>query len=147
MARPHGTKYIKTPEMMWELFEQYKAHVKSTPRIKIDYVGKDGERVETPLERPLTVDGFELYVADLGIIEDMSHYFANLDGRYSDYVTICSRIRKFVREDQIAGGMVGQYNASITQRLNGLTEKTENNTSLNGRFEITMDLNNDGGNK
>jgi hypothetical protein len=35
-------------------------------------------------------------------------------------------VRKAVRNDQIEGGMVGQYNASITQRLNGLKEQTEN---------------------
>jgi hypothetical protein len=31
-----------------------------------------------------------------------------------------------IRNDQIDGGMVGQYNPSITQRLNGLVEKTDN---------------------
>ena len=62
----------------------------------------------------------------MGIISDISHYFANLDKRYTEYVAICSRIRKAVRNDQIEGGMAGIYNPSITQRLNGLTEKTDN---------------------
>ena len=30
-----------------------------------------------------------------------------------------------IREDQITGGMVGQYNPSITQRLNALKEQIE----------------------
>jgi hypothetical protein len=30
-----------------------------------------------------------------------------------------------IRQDQIEGGMVGQFNPSITQRLNSLTEKTD----------------------
>ena len=34
-------------------------------------------------------------------------------------------IREVIRRDQIEGGMVGQYNPSITQRLNGLKEQTE----------------------
>mgnify|MGYP003656027909 CR=1 FL=1 len=44
---------------------------------------------------------------------------------YKDFYTVCSRIRKEIREDQITGGMVGQYNPSITQRLNSLKEQIE----------------------
>jgi hypothetical protein len=119
-------KYIETPEKMWEYFEAYAIETKENPRYKIEYVGKEGERVKTPLERPLTIEGFELWMAKNEIIMDLSQYFANTEGRYTEYQTICSRIRKAVRNDQIEGGMVGQYNASITQRLNGLKEQTEN---------------------
>jgi len=120
-------KYIETPEKMWELFEAYRKEVKSNPRKITDFYGKDGEERIKPLERPLTLEGFENYVADLGIISDLSNYFANSDNKYSEYSTICSRIRKTIRQDQIEGGMVGQYNPSITQRLNGLTEKQDIN--------------------
>ncbi|NBW20076.1 MAG: hypothetical protein EBR82_70105, partial [Caulobacteraceae bacterium] len=70
--------------------------------------------------------GFENWCADAGIIEDLSNYFANTKGNYSDYSTICLRIKRVIRQDQIEGGMVGQYNASITQRLNSLVDKQEN---------------------
>jgi DNA polymerase II small subunit/DNA polymerase delta subunit B len=49
----------------------------------------------------------------------------NTDGRYSDYRTVCSHIKKEIRNDQITGGMVGQFNPSITQRLNALKEHTD----------------------
>ena len=118
-------KYIETPEKMWELFEQYKTQTKSNPILVQDFVGKDGDEVYRRKERPLTVDGFECWCYDNDIISDLSHYFMNLDNRYNDYVGICSRIRKAVRKDQIEGGMSGIYNPSITQRLNGLTDKSE----------------------
>ena len=118
-------KYIETPEKMWELFLAYKEWVKSNPIHVQDYVGKDAEMVYREKERPLTIDGFECYLFDKGIISDLSNYFANSDGRYSDYSTICSRIKKAVKTDQIEGGMAGIYNPSITQRLNGLVEKSE----------------------
>jgi hypothetical protein len=118
-------KYIETPEKMWELFEQYKAQTKSNPILVQDFVGKDGDEVYRRKERPLTVDGFECWCYDNDIISDLSNYFANSDNKYSDYSTICSRIRKAVRNDQIEGGMSGIYNPSITQRLNGLTDKSE----------------------
>lgn len=118
-------KYIETPEKMWEYFETYKNWVKSNPIQVQDYVGKDAEMVYRTKERPLTIDGFECWCYDNEIISDLSQYFANTEQRYSDYQTICSRIRKAVRTDQIEGGMAGIYNPSITQRLNGLTEKQE----------------------
>lgn len=118
-------KYIETPEKMWELFEQYKAYTKSRPILVQDFVGKDGDEVNRKKERPLTIDGFECWCYDNGIISDLSQYFANTEQRYNEYQTICSRIRKAVRTDQIEGGMSGIYNPSITQRLNGLTDKSE----------------------
>jgi hypothetical protein len=124
-SRGHG-KYIETPEKMWEYFEAYRSQVKSNPRTKTVFPGKDAIPQHEPLERPLTVEGFENWCADAGIIEDLSNYFANTKGNYSDYSTICSRIRRVIRQDQIEGGMVGQYNASITQRLNSLVDKQEN---------------------
>jgi hypothetical protein len=123
MSRPKGTKNIETPDRMWELFEAYRIHTKDRPILVHDFVGKDGDSVERRKERPLTMEGFELYCMDEGVITDLSHYFANLDQRYTDYVAICSRIKKAVREDQISGGMAGIYNPSITQRLNGLVDQ------------------------
>lgn len=122
MGKP---KYIETPEKMWELFLAYVDEVKSNPRIKVEYVGRNGDRVNTPLEVPLTMEGFEMYVFKQGLNTELSHYFSNKDDRYTNYVAICSRVRKAIRQDQIEGGMVGSYNASITQRLNGLTDKSE----------------------
>jgi len=134
-------KYIETPEKMWELFQAYKKEVKDNPRIKVEYVGRNGDKVETPLEVPLTMEGFENYVADQDLNQELSHYFSNKDGRYTDYVAICKRVRKSIRQDQIEGGMVGQYNASITQRLNGLTDKQESTIQVNDIFKsINLDV-------
>jgi hypothetical protein len=125
MARPKGTKNIETPEKLWEIFLAYKKYTKDNPIKVQDYVGKDGNDVLREKERPLTIEGFECYCFENAIIGDLSHYFANTDNRYSDYVTICLRIKKMVRKDQIEGGMAGIYNPSITQRLNNLIEKVE----------------------
>jgi hypothetical protein len=118
-------KYIETPEKMWELFEAYRKDVKDNPRFVFDYVGKDGTQVKKPLERPLTMEGFKCYVWDVEGFT-VEQYFTNQDGAYTEYLGICSRIKETIRRDQIEGGMVGQYNPSITQRLNGLAEKTQN---------------------
>ena len=118
-------KLIADSLEMWSLFERYRDETKKNPRKKMVFGGKDFSSDYELLERPLTLEGFENWCSDQGIIEDLGDYFANTDKRYSDFTTICSRIRKTIRQDQIEGGMVGQYNPSITQRLNGLIEKSQ----------------------
>jgi hypothetical protein len=77
MARPSGTKNIETPERMKELFLLYKTEVKSSPRIEVDFVGKDGIEVHKPLERPLTMEGFDNYLFENNITGNIQDYFAN----------------------------------------------------------------------
>jgi hypothetical protein len=131
-------KYIETPEAMWTLFESYKDWSKSNPRYQYSLSTKTGEATAIPLERPLTQVGFRCYAAEMGCT--VHQYFANVDGRYSEYVTICSHIEEAIRRDQIEGGMVGQYNASITQRLNGLTEKVDTTTNGQSINEIKVNI-------
>lgn len=127
-------KLIETPEMLLELFEEYKDEVKDNPIVKNDFTGKDADEVFKKLERPLTMEGFECFVFDKGIVNDLGDYFSNKNGKYADFSTICSHIRKKIRRDQIEGGMAGIYNPSITQRLNGLVEKTQ----ADDRRDITI---------
>lgn len=132
-------KYIETPEILWQLFVDYASEIKENPIKKHVFVGKDGDSAEEKRERPLTMIGFLNYLDDQDIITDATDYFENKDKRYNDYVRIASRIERSIKQDQIEGGMAGIYNPSITQRLNGLTEKTEN-LNVNKNFDITMDL-------
>ena len=81
--------------------------------------------VKRKKEVPLTVDSFEDYLFELGIINDLGDYFSNKDERYTEYATICRAIKRKCSKDQINGGMAGIYNPSITQRLNNLTERIE----------------------
>ena len=123
MAKVGRPRNLDSPEQLYELFIRYKQDVKANPRIKSVFGGKEFEERAEPLERPLTMEGFEVFCWDIvGQVED---YFYNREKRYNEYSAICSRIRKEIREDQITGGMVGQYNASITQRLNNLKEQIE----------------------
>jgi len=140
MARPFGTKNIETPEKLLQIFEDYVKETKSNPITVKDWVGKDAQEVSREKERPLTVEGLELYCFKMGFIGDLGDYFSNKDERYSDYATICSHIKKRVRQDQIAGGMAGIYNPSITQRLNGLVEKTDQTIKVN---KVGLDAIND----
>lgn len=122
LGRP---RKIESPEKLYEYFKTYEEETKAKPFLIKDWVGKDAFQIEREKERPLTMEGFECWLFDNGIISDLSNYLANSNNAYSDFSTICSHIRKRIRKDQIEGGMAGQYNPSITQRLNNLVEKQE----------------------
>lgn len=122
-------KYIETPEKMWELFVDYKKEVNENPLTQKDWVGKDANIINREYTRALTMVGFECYVMDHTDISypDLTHYFENKDDRYSDYVPICTRIKREIRADQIDKGLSGLINSSITQRLNSLADNTNHN--------------------
>jgi alpha-acetolactate decarboxylase len=116
-------KFIETPEKLMEIFEEYRAYTLANPRTKWVLSQKTAEMVAEPLRIPLTNEGFEIFCYKN--YSDVHHYMDNTDGRYSAYRTVCSHIKKEIRNDQITGGMVGQFNPSITQRLNALKEHTD----------------------
>lgn len=127
----HPTRIFKTPEELEAAWEHYKAYrlTESTKWPKVQYVGKDGIRVEDYPVLPLTMDGFEVFCyKEYGTVD---HYFTNKEGYYTEFGTICSHIKKQIKDHQITGGMLGQFNPSITQRLNGLADQQKTEVTVN----------------
>lgn len=131
---PIKQKYIESEEAMELLFDGYKDFLKVEAKewLKLQYVGKDGDRREDPMKLPMTMEGFRRYCHKQGVT--VKAYFDNTDKAYESYQPICSRIRDEIRENQITGGLLGVFNPSITQRLNSLKEQTE--TELKGSLNI-----------
>jgi len=124
----HPTRIFKTPEDLEKAFEQYKESLKEEAKqwLKIQYVGKDGERVEDPQKVPYTLEGFKRFCRKK--YGEVQNYFDNTDNYYEDFYVICRTIKEEIRENQITGGMLGFFNPSITQRLNNLKESQETET-------------------
>jgi hypothetical protein len=120
-------KYIETPELLYELFDKYKSKIHENPRYQYQ-LDKTGKVVPIPLKVPLTIEGFKVYCYNE--IGSIKHYLENTDNAYEEYRPICMRIKEEIRQDQIEGGMVGQYNASITQRLNNLIDKQQHEVKM-----------------
>ena len=130
----HPTRIFHKPEQIQKAFNEYKEDLKEQSKewLKVQYVGKDGTKREDGQKVPMTMEGFERYCYNnYGCV---NQYFDNKDKLYGDFVTICSRIKREIRENQITGGLLGFYNPSITQRLNSLTEKTQ--TEIKGGLNI-----------
>jgi hypothetical protein len=127
-------KKIKSPDQLFQLFQDYVNHVKLNPYKIKDWVGKDAEPIIREKEKPITMVGFENFVwlQDRNNPTQLSDYFANKNGGYDEFSSICYNIRSMIQDEQISGGMAGLYNPSITQRLNGLVEKQERKISKVG---------------
>lgn len=125
-ARKRGRpKKFPEPTDLWSAFQKYRDWVKMNPIKVHDFRGKDADEVYIKKERCLSMEGFSNYCWEYDIHKFVDDYFHNKDGMYTNYSTICTRIKAIIRENQIAGGMAGIFNPSITQRLNSLADKKE----------------------
>lgn len=120
---------LKEPNELWEMFLRYRNHVKQNPRIKYEQNQRSGEVVPIPIVRPLTLDGFESYAWEFEGMT-ISNYLDNQNDAYQDFYAISTHIKKTIRGEQLDGGMAGQYNASLTARINGLSESINNNVNV-----------------
>ena len=124
----HPTRIFRTPDELELAWKAYKSNLidEAAKWLKVQYVGKEGQRMTDELKLPYVMEGFEVFCYEnYGCVEQ---YFRNKDRLYNDFVAICSHIKKEIKENQITGGLLGVYNPSITQRLNNLVEKVEDVT-------------------
>lgn len=135
-------KYIETPEKLWEYFQAYVQFERDNPMNKVEYAGKDGIERNTQLETPITFEGFECYLADQDIVNDLGDYSSNKDDRYADYATIITRIRKNCFVNNYKGAAVGLFNANLIARKLGIADSTknenENTNILTGKLSVNV---------
>jgi hypothetical protein len=62
MAKVGRPRNVETPEDMYNLFKEYKTYVKDNPRYKYTLNQRTGDMVAEPLEVPLSLEGFEVYI-------------------------------------------------------------------------------------
>jgi hypothetical protein len=105
MAKPRS---FETPEELLGAFEEYKQDLKKQESewVKVYFVGKNSERIKELQKLPYIFEGFKRFCA-------------------KEYAPVCSQVKDEIREDQIIGGMLGFFNSSIPQQLNGLSDKRE----------------------
>jgi hypothetical protein len=130
-------KYIETPEKLWEMFEAYENTYKKNPRV-IDKALQSGKVVQEKLRVPLTYEGFETFCYEQGVTVDSLLWY-NV-GEFDAFVSIVTRIKEEIRNDQVEGALVGQYQQNIVARLNNLTEKTDVTSNGENINEIKISI-------
>lgn len=116
----------------------YFAWCDKNPRMRAELVKHQGtaDQYDVPIGRPYTMDGLCNYLGVSG------SYFrgakANLDAKIGKKAATPEEVElreaiewleDVTRNDQIEGGLVGQYNANLVSRLQGLADNLNNNVS------------------
>ena len=89
-----------------------------------EWVGKDGDEVTVKKRVPFTLKGLCVF---LGV---SSHYFSEFKKSQTfqnnpEFLEVYTWAEDIIQTQQIDGGLLGYYNASLTARLNGLTDKQD----------------------
>jgi hypothetical protein len=59
---------------------------------------------------------------------------------FDTFISIVTRIKEEIRNDQVEGALVGQYQQNIVARLNALTEKTDVTSNGENINEIKISI-------
>jgi hypothetical protein len=126
----HPTRIFKSPdelEIAWKLYKE-DLLIQAKDWQKVQYVGKEGQRMSDDLKLPYVFDGFEVFCyKNYGCVEQ---YFKNTGGYYDEFIPLCAHIKQECRSQNTTGAMLGVFNTSITQRIHGMVEKTEDVTPV-----------------
>jgi hypothetical protein len=127
MKKPHPTRIFKTPEELFNAWKEYKEHKNSEGRkwVKVQYVGKDAERVEDIPPMPYNEKGFFVWYKEK-YDKYIHQYF---DGTYDfgdEFLGIVTHIKADRDDNIITGSLLGFFNANMGNRITGLTENVQN---------------------
>jgi hypothetical protein len=138
MTHPGGRPPIfSSPDEMMLMFEEYKQWADANPVIKTEAI-KSGENagdlIKIPLQRPYTIWGFARYCKCSR--QAIQNYGSN--DIHKEFFGVYEAISTEMTEQNVAGGLNGTYNASLTARINGIVDKTE--TEHTGLKEVPNEL-------
>lgn len=118
----HGRdKLFTTPELLEEAAYEYFSWCVENPWVRIDFKGKDADKVEIPTARPFTIQGLVLF---LDCSRDWWNKF-KADEANKDFFGVISRIDTIIYTQKFEGAVVGAFNANIISRDLGLVDRKE----------------------
>lgn len=125
-------KKIATPEIFYKYFEEYKNHSYNNPVEKMDFKGKDADKVTYKITRPLSWLSFRVWLYKNKSISftTVDNYQYNKDEGYNEYVGIIRVIDGEIFTQQYDGAAAGVYQQNIIARRLGLVEKAETKTEV-----------------
>lgn len=133
-------RVFKTPDELWQGFLSYVEHQKNNPIEKTHFVGKDGIRAVELIPRPVTYLGFEGYLAEFDLLQDLRRYEKN-----EEFAPTITRIRAFCRKHNVDLASAGILKENIIARIEGIKEQSE--TTVNIEQPLFPDVQANDGNK
>lgn len=140
-------KFYETAEDLWASAVRYFewADKNHYTKVELHRVGDKITKHKLPIVRPFSMDALCLFCGVSG------SYFRMVKKRMSEkeeagtiseqekeLLYTISLIESIVRSQQIEGGMVGTYNASLTARINGLADNVNQNNTGAPTLKISV---------
>lgn len=137
MAAPRGNQFWKLrskhgrdrlfadADELWTAACEYFQWVDKHPWKKVDFKGKNNQRVDIPTARPYTLTGLCLYL-DCNV-----QYFTDFENALTDsekdkgFSVVITRIRETIYTQKFEGAAVGAFNPNIIARDLGLVDKKD----------------------
>jgi hypothetical protein len=139
--KPHPKRLFKTKDDLLSAWNKYKESrdEEAAKWGKIQYVGKDGERVVDYPPMPYDMDGFFAWYKN----KYGRHIHQYFDGTYdygSEFLGIVTHIVAERNDNIKTGTLLGFFNSSMGIRIVGLADKKEVDQKLNVQSPIIIDL-------
>lgn len=119
---------IESPELLWELFEEYLAYADANPWIKNQLITSGdlaGCIIKVPCQVPYTWSSFGVYVANAGYTTRLDEYKSNRKGGYTEFSEVVARINEVMYAQKFQGAATGGFVASIISADLGLVQRTQ----------------------
>lgn len=117
-------KKIESPEKLLKYFIKFVKQEKSNPILVDDWVGKDAIHVVKKKYVALTMEGFNCWLFENGIIHGINDYITNKNGVYDEFSEIIAHIKGFIYSHNFKGASVNELNANLIARQLGIKEAT-----------------------
>ncbi len=139
----HPTRVFKTPDELlkaWDEYKQYKDK-ESSKWAKVQYVGKDGNRVTDNPPMPYDLDGFISWY-HVKYKRFIHQYFKDTDNYEPEFLPIVTHIIAERNDNIKTGTLLGFFNSSMGNRIVGLADnqKTENTNNNNHSGSIKIEV-------
>ena len=128
----HPKRIFKKASELLKAWNDYKEHKDAEAQKwrHVQYVGRDGQRVEDFPPMPYTLDGFISWYHNK-YNKNIEQYFTNTSLYEDEFFSIVTHIRAERNDNVKTGVLTGHFNSSMGNRIVGLAEKTDNNTTHN----------------
>jgi len=119
---------IESPELLWDLFEEYIDHTDANPWIKKQLITSGdlaGVIMNIPHSVPYSWSSFGVYVANAGYCTRLDEYKSARKGNsYEAFSEVVARISEVMYSQKFNGAAVGAFNQSIISADLGLIQRT-----------------------
>jgi hypothetical protein len=114
---------IESPELLLELWNQYKDYIDSNPDLQQVATGKGVFEIQ--VKKPYLRQGFEAYCFNQGY-GNIHQYFSNQRGDFPEFVPVITHIRTEWQTDQLEGSLTGRYKSpNLVARINGIKDSVD----------------------